>query len=68
MRDTAIRKLAEYLTAGRVAKHSIGLSVGAVARTEALDFFDLRGALGVSGYATADEAEAAIRQTLNAES
>lgn len=58
----AIDKLAAFLTDnGRVVRHSIGLQAS---NPEATAFYDLRAAFSVSGYATADEAQACILHTL----
>lgn len=58
---TPIDALAEYLTGPCVAVHSIGLSLSGMPRVAADRFYEVRQALGVHGYATADEARTAIR-------
>lgn len=64
-RDEAITRLAEYITAGsRVSGHSMGLQIGGARKEEADAFFALRNSFGVSGYATQDEAIAAITATI----
>jgi len=67
MTNDQITTLANYLTDNtRVVKHSVGLSLSGIARSEAGAFYGLRAAFGVSGYATAAEAEEAIRATSEA--
>jgi hypothetical protein len=65
MSDDARQTLAIYLSGPLVAKHSMGLSLGGLNKTEADAFFCLRQAFGVSGYKSADEARAAIDRTLD---
>jgi len=61
-----VRILAEYLTGPDVASNSIalGLPHGWRQRQQAERYFALRAAFGISGYASAKEAEAAIRAAL----
>jgi hypothetical protein len=64
-----IKALAEYLSGPVVARSSIGLALppGRIDRANesAKEFFALREAFGVRGYANAEEAERAIRRSLN---
>lgn len=67
MADEAIAALARYFSGPCVALHSIGLGMSGPSRIAADAYYEARGALGVDGYATAEEAEAAIRRTLGRE-
>lgn len=63
--ETAIAALAEYLTGTLVAENSMALQgLGGMAKARADKFFKLRGAFGVTGYASKDEAEQRIRLAL----
>lgn len=57
---TAGEVLAEYFTGPAVGLHSVGLSLSGPHRVAAKEFFRAREALGITGYATADEARAAL--------
>ena len=65
-KDTAINLLANYFSGREVAAHSVGLSLEAHTMTHkrAREFFDLRNAFGVRGYADAEEATRAIKTVL----
>lgn len=63
----ALDALAAYFTGPAVAHHSIGLQMGGPSRATADLFFAARSALGVSGYADAVEAKAAITRALSKE-
>jgi hypothetical protein len=65
-KDERIRKLAEYFTGPIVVVSSIGLQLGGDRAVAANAFFDARNAVDVSGYMTADEAEIAIKNALEA--
>jgi len=69
MNDAPIKALAAFLTGPRVAQSSMGLALphGRLdrAREAATEFFALREEFGVRGYENADEAERAIRRSLN---
>lgn len=57
----AIELLATYLTGSNVAAASIALQIGGHAMTMAQPYFALREALGVTGYATREEAIVALQ-------
>ncbi len=59
------KALAEYLTGWLVAESSMGLAVGGMAKKRADEFFKLREAFGVGGYAKEAEARKAIRSALS---
>jgi len=58
--ENAIKELAVYFTGPAVAAHSMGLSMGGANALVANLFFEARSKLGISGYATPQEAEAAL--------
>lgn len=69
MTDAAIKALAAYFTGPDVMLHNIGLSVPPKATRFDLTgmaqrFFAARDALGIKGWVNKDEAERAIRKTL----
>lgn len=64
MNDKLVNALAEYFAGPEVARHSVGLEVGGASADRATRFFDVRQALGISGYADLSEAKAAIRAAL----
>lgn len=67
-----VQKLAKYFTSTDVARYSIALSmppgiIPSVRLESAENFFNLRSALGITGYPTTEEAAQSIRQTIAAE-
>lgn len=65
-RQEAISGLADYMTnKKRVVSHSMALEMDGARKAEANAFFGLRGAFNVTGYATKEEAEKAIAETLS---
>lgn len=60
-----IKTLAEYLTCWLVAENSMGLAVGGMSKGRADEFFKLRDAFGVRGYANEAEARKAICSALD---
>jgi hypothetical protein len=60
----AIDVLAEHFTGPLVAHNSICLQLGAPHATMARKFFETRKALGIEGYASKDQALAALRSAL----
>lgn len=62
----AVEKLAEYFTGWHVAHNSIMLSHGGrVDKKMAEEFFDMRNALGITGYMTKEDAIQRIKEKLN---
>ena len=61
-----LRTLARFLTDYKVAMHSIALdgSCGKMLKDQAVQFFELRSAMGIDGYSTETEALISIRNVL----
>lgn len=64
MTEEKIKALADYFTGPVVAAHSMGLAApaGTPTRLVADRFYQAREALGITGYASADEAMRALQQ------
>jgi hypothetical protein len=63
-RKETIEAVAEYFTGPHVVHSSIGLQIGGTSTKMAKLFFDTREKLGIKGYATKEEAEAALIDNL----
>jgi hypothetical protein len=65
-RDGLAKALAEYLTGANVAHFSIYMEIGGSSPNvlAARRFFALREAAGISGYPTAQEAEADVQRVM----
>lgn len=65
MKQDQIEALAIYFTGHAVIQHSISLGLPpGINQSLAAEFFAARSALGISGYATRDEAITAIKRSI----
>jgi len=64
MNEQALFALAAHFTGVDVSHHSVGLEVGGSIGERARRFFEVRSAIGVSGYPSLAEAKRAIKETL----
>ena len=62
--ERAVDLLALYFTDHNVAHHSTNLQLNGTGRKPAEDYFKVRRAFGVQGYASVKEAKAGILRTL----
>lgn len=59
-----VEVLVKYFTGWLVVEHSMGLAAGGMMKKRADEYFKLRMAMGIGGYATDFEARLAIRRAL----
>lgn len=64
MKQDIIFTLAQLFTGPNVVTHSAALTMGGLPRKLALDFFEARTTLGLSGYPSHAEAQETIRAAL----